>query len=129
LRQDRTAQAVGANIAPVGKPSRKRQDPEQYKDHAWFIAFAPKDHAKIAALVSSSTAVTAAVRPRGDSRCLPAVLQLPPRRRSRDSAVLEDRRRRDDRSAALMASGDRRYILHFDWMLFILVLSLAGIDY
>src|SRR5258708_25528328 len=26
-----------------------------------------------------------------------------------------------------MASGDRRYILHFDWMLFILVLSLAGI--
>ena len=26
-----------------------------------------------------------------------------------------------------MPSGDRRYILHFDWMLFILVLSLAGI--
>src|SRR5258708_32872187 len=26
-----------------------------------------------------------------------------------------------------MASGDRRYILHFDWTLFVLVLALAGI--
>jgi len=26
-----------------------------------------------------------------------------------------------------MAAGDRRYILHFDWTLFILVLALAGI--
>ena len=26
-----------------------------------------------------------------------------------------------------MASGDRRYILHFDWTLFILVLALAGV--
>src|ERR1700675_4763063 len=34
---------------------------------------------------------------------------------------------RNDRSAALMAAGDRRAILHFDWTLFILVLALAGI--
>src|SRR5208282_5999038 len=33
----------------------------------------------------------------------------------------------NDRSAALMAAGDRRFILHFDWTLFILVLALAGI--
>src|SRR5258708_12395920 len=26
-----------------------------------------------------------------------------------------------------MAAGDRRYILHFDWTLFVLVLALAGI--
>ena len=26
-----------------------------------------------------------------------------------------------------MAAGDRRYILHFDWTLFTLVLALAGI--
>ena len=26
-----------------------------------------------------------------------------------------------------MAAGDRRFILHFDWTLFILVLALAGI--
>jgi len=45
-----TAQAVGGNIAPVGETEAENdKTPEQYKDHAWFIAFAPKDHAKIAA--------------------------------------------------------------------------------
>jgi len=45
-----TAQAVGANVAPVGESEAENdKTPEQYKDHAWFIAFAPKEHAKIAA--------------------------------------------------------------------------------
>jgi penicillin-binding protein 2 len=44
-----TAQVVGNN-APVGE-SEEGEDktPDQFKDHAWFIAFAPKDNPTIAA--------------------------------------------------------------------------------
>jgi penicillin-binding protein 2 len=43
-----TAQVVGSS-APVGESESDDKTPDQYKDHAWFIAFAPKDHPKIAA--------------------------------------------------------------------------------
>src|SRR5216683_2435543 len=36
-------------------------------------------------------------------------------------------RRRNDESAALMAGVDRRFILHFDWTVFLLTLMLAGL--
>jgi penicillin-binding protein 2 len=43
-----TAQVVGGN-APVGESEEDDKTPDQFKDHAWFIAFAPKDHPTIAA--------------------------------------------------------------------------------
>jgi len=43
-----TAQVVGSN-APTGESEGGDDStPDQYKDHAWFIAFAPKEHAQIA---------------------------------------------------------------------------------
>lgn len=43
-----TAQVVGGD-APVGESEGDDNTPDQFKDHAWFIAFAPKEHPKIAA--------------------------------------------------------------------------------
>ncbi|HYL58471.1 MAG TPA: penicillin-binding protein 2 [Candidatus Acidoferrales bacterium] len=43
-----TAQVVGGD-APVGESEADDKTPDQFKDHAWFIAFAPKEHPKIAA--------------------------------------------------------------------------------
>jgi penicillin-binding protein 2 len=43
-----TAQVVGSK-GPAGEDETEDKTPEQFKDHAWFIAFAPKDHPKIAA--------------------------------------------------------------------------------
>jgi penicillin-binding protein 2 len=43
-----TAQVVGSS-GPAGESETEDNTPEQFKDHAWFIAFAPKDHPKIAA--------------------------------------------------------------------------------
>jgi len=43
-----TAQVVGGK-GPSGEDETEENTPEQFKDHAWFIAFAPKDHATIAA--------------------------------------------------------------------------------
>ncbi len=43
-----TAQVVGGD-APVGESEGDDKTPDQFKDHAWFIAFAPKEHPKIAA--------------------------------------------------------------------------------
>lgn len=43
-----TAQVVGGD-APVGESAGDDNTPDQFKDHAWFIAFAPKEHPKIAA--------------------------------------------------------------------------------
>ncbi|MDB5108603.1 MAG: penicillin-binding protein [Candidatus Binatus sp.] len=43
-----TAQVVGGN-APTGESEGgDDKTPDQFKDHAWFIAFAPKEHAQIA---------------------------------------------------------------------------------
>jgi penicillin-binding protein 2 len=42
-----TAQVVGGN-APTHEGKGEDKTPEKYKDHAWFIAFAPKENAKIA---------------------------------------------------------------------------------
>jgi penicillin-binding protein 2 len=43
-----TAQVVGGN-APIGEgEGGDDKIPDQFKDHAWFIAFAPKEHAQIA---------------------------------------------------------------------------------
>jgi penicillin-binding protein 2 len=44
-----TAQVVGSSAAPVGESESDDKTPDQFKDHAWFIAFAPKDHPTIAA--------------------------------------------------------------------------------
>jgi penicillin-binding protein 2 len=45
-----TAQVVGDNKAPSGDSEEEdKNTPDKYKDHAWFIAFAPKDHPTIAA--------------------------------------------------------------------------------
>jgi penicillin-binding protein 2 len=44
-----TAQVVGENKGPSGEDESEDKTPEQNKDHAWFIAFAPKDHPTIAA--------------------------------------------------------------------------------
>jgi penicillin-binding protein 2 len=44
-----TAQVVGDNKGPSGEDESEDKTPEQYKDHAWFIAFAPKDKPTIAA--------------------------------------------------------------------------------
>ena len=43
-----TAQVVGSK-APTGEDEADDKTPDQFKDHAWFIAFAPKDHPTIAA--------------------------------------------------------------------------------
>src|SRR5208282_4163459 len=43
-----TAQVVG-DKGPSSEDETEDKTPEQFKDHAWFIAFAPKDHPTIAA--------------------------------------------------------------------------------
>ena len=42
-----TAQVVGDKEA-VEQGETKEKAPDKYRDHGWFIAFAPKDHPKIA---------------------------------------------------------------------------------
>ncbi len=42
-----TAQVVGDEHAPKGE-GENSNEPSEFKDHGWFIAFAPKDHPQIA---------------------------------------------------------------------------------
>lgn len=43
-----TAQAVGGHARPEGKEA---DVPKEFRDHAWFVAYAPVDHPKIAVAV------------------------------------------------------------------------------
>ena len=44
-----TAQVVGSKGGGESEEEEDKNTPDQFKDHAWFIAFAPKDHPTIAA--------------------------------------------------------------------------------
>lgn len=44
-----TAQTVGARAVPTG--TNLAGTPKQFRDHAWFVAYAPADHPKIAVAV------------------------------------------------------------------------------
>ena len=118
-----TAQVVG-DKGPSSEDETEDKTPEQFRDHGWFIAFAPKDHPQIA------VACIIEHGGHGGSAAAPVIHDVlqrffelyppPPEPTDRERA-----RRRGTRQMtgvrALMAAGDRRLMLHFDWTLFIIV--------